>query len=91
MTHVTCRLTATNRDQLRNPTLGSRIWATFTLLVTVSCGLDAGQSGGGLSTEMTVVIVVAVVLPVIVIASIVLIVIWVKKRRTTASGVNQPV
>jgi len=22
MTHVTCRLTAKNRDQLRNPTLG---------------------------------------------------------------------
>ena len=29
MTHVTCRLTAKNRDQLRNPTLGSRLWATF--------------------------------------------------------------
>jgi len=32
MTHVTCRLTAKNRDQLRNPTLGSRVWATFTFL-----------------------------------------------------------
>jgi len=31
MTHVTCRLTAKNRDQLRNPTFGNRIWATFTL------------------------------------------------------------
>jgi len=30
MTHVTCRLTAKNRDQLRNPTLGNRLWATFT-------------------------------------------------------------
>ena len=30
MTHVACRLTAKNRDQLRNPTLGSRVWATFT-------------------------------------------------------------
>jgi len=28
-THVTCRLTAMNRDQLRNPTLGNRVWATF--------------------------------------------------------------
>jgi len=28
MTHVTCRLTAENRDQLRNPTLGNRVWAT---------------------------------------------------------------
>jgi len=34
MTHVTCRLTAKNRDQLRNPTLGSRLWATFTFLNT---------------------------------------------------------
>jgi len=30
MTHVTCTLTAKNRDQLRNPTLGNRAWATFT-------------------------------------------------------------
>ena len=30
MTHVTRRLTARNRDQLRNPTLGNRIRATFT-------------------------------------------------------------
>ena len=30
MTHVTCRLTAKYRDQLRNPTLGNRVWATFT-------------------------------------------------------------
>ena len=26
MTHVTCRLTAKNRDQLQNPTLGNRVW-----------------------------------------------------------------
>ena len=31
-THVTCRLTAKNRDQLRNPTLGNRVWSTFTFL-----------------------------------------------------------
>jgi len=30
MTHVTCRLTTKNRDQLRNPALGNRVWATFT-------------------------------------------------------------
>jgi len=30
MTHVTCRLAAKNRDQHRNPTLGNRVWATFT-------------------------------------------------------------
>ena len=27
MTHVTCRLTAKNWDQLRNTTLGNRVWA----------------------------------------------------------------
>ena len=32
MIHVTCRLTAKNRDQLRNPALGNRVWATFTFL-----------------------------------------------------------
>ena len=31
MTHVTCRLTAKYRDQLRNPTLGNRVWATLLL------------------------------------------------------------
>ena len=31
MTHRTCRLTAKNQDQLQNPTLGNRVWATFTL------------------------------------------------------------
>ena len=29
MTHITCRLTAKNRDQLRNPTLGNRVWAFY--------------------------------------------------------------
>ena len=33
MTHVTCRLTAKNRDQLQNPTLGNRVWATFTFFI----------------------------------------------------------
>jgi len=37
MTHIICRLTAKNRDQLRNPTLGNRVWATFTFLSTVRC------------------------------------------------------
>ena len=38
MTQVTCRLTAKNRNQLRNPTLGNRVWATFnvTFLVTIN-------------------------------------------------------
>ena len=29
MTHITCRLTAKNRDQLRNPTLCNQVWASF--------------------------------------------------------------
>jgi len=29
MTHITYRLTAKNRDQLQNPTLGNRVWAAF--------------------------------------------------------------
>jgi len=33
MTHITCRLTAKYRDQLWNPTLGNRVWATFTFLI----------------------------------------------------------
>ena len=33
MTHITCMLTAKNRDLLRNPTLGNRVWATFAFLV----------------------------------------------------------
>ena len=33
MTHVTCRLTAKNRDQLRNSTLGNRVWAAFAFYV----------------------------------------------------------
>ena len=36
MTHITCRLTVKNRDQLRNPTLGSRVWATCTFTCIVN-------------------------------------------------------
>jgi len=31
---VTRRLTAKNRDQLRNPTLDNRVWATFIFFFT---------------------------------------------------------
>ena len=40
MTHITCRLTAKNWDQLRNPTLCNRVWATFNLN---SCELQCEQ------------------------------------------------
>jgi len=35
MTHVTCRLTAKNWDQPRNPTLCNRVRATFTFYLWV--------------------------------------------------------
>ena len=35
MTRVTCRLTAENRDQLRNPTLGNRVWTIFAIFWSV--------------------------------------------------------
>jgi len=44
MTHVTCRLTAENRDQLQNPTLSNRVWATCTFLL--QRGLRGKGSGG---------------------------------------------
>jgi len=38
MNHITCRLTAKNRDQFRNPTLGNRVRATFTFFINVRSG-----------------------------------------------------
>jgi len=35
MADVTCRLTAKNQDQLRNPMLGNRVWATFTFFTLI--------------------------------------------------------
>ena len=43
MTHVTCRLTAKNQNQLRNHTLGSQVWANFTFFTwqILKCSLLA--------------------------------------------------
>ena len=51
MTHVTCRLTANNRDQLRNPTLGNRVRATcsFCTFAKSDAAVRAGWFGGLLS------------------------------------------
>ena len=38
MTDVTCRLTAKNRNQLRNRTLGSRVWASFASYCVAGAG-----------------------------------------------------
>ena len=57
MTHVTCRLTVKNRDQLRNPTLGNRVWATSYVLIWGWLGsrvvsvLDSGTEGPGFKSQ----------------------------------------
>ena len=47
MTHVICRLTAKNRDQIRNPMFGNQVWATFTFFTMAACmimlKLDSGD------------------------------------------------
>jgi len=60
MTHVTCRLTAKNRDQLRNPTLGNRVRVTFTFTFFTVQDLsqlgklwDAGDATGSWLWNMT--------------------------------------
>ena len=50
MTYVTCRLTAKNRDQLRNRTLGNRVWATFTFFTTNRMAWPVCVSAGVLVT-----------------------------------------
>jgi len=50
MTYVTYRLTAKNRDQLRNPTLGNRVWATFSLhLVLIGDRYSANDAAVGVA------------------------------------------
>jgi len=45
MTHVTYRLTAKNRDQLRNPTLGNRVWAAFFIDIDIDIGATPAAAG----------------------------------------------
>jgi len=49
MIHVTCRLTAKNRDQLRNPTFGNRVWATFTFFCTNNAPFTTGNTANDVS------------------------------------------
>jgi len=57
MTHVTCKLTAKNRDQFRNPTLGKRgLPFTFYLTYNIHSKFtmqQAGQTGGYAAALMT--------------------------------------
>ena len=57
--HVTCRLTAKNRDQLRNPTLSNREWATFTFyfMWQVTLNLTFQQAVTGCTRPVTVSVV----------------------------------
>jgi len=65
MTHVTCRvtkddiapifeLTAKNRDQLRNPTLGNRVWAGYLYLFLRKYGQARARCLIGSSVERDV-------------------------------------
>ena len=50
MTHVTCRLTAKDLDQLWDPTLGNRVWATSSFLMEVLHFTNAAACDTLLST-----------------------------------------
>jgi len=56
MTHVTCRLTAKNRDRLRNPALGNRVSAKFTFSIDAGDfrGAQISAMNGGDSTPSSV-------------------------------------
>ena len=49
MTHIIYRLTAKNQDQLRNPTLGNRVWAIFTFFTCCKQSRNIEQLGLELS------------------------------------------
>ena len=49
MTHVTCRLTAKNWDQLRDHTLSNQVWATFTLFNQYEITHHKSQSSSHIS------------------------------------------
>jgi len=53
MTHVTCRLTAKNWDQLRNPTLGNRVWASFTFSAYGTLVTDEAGRSVSLASDVT--------------------------------------
>jgi len=80
MTHPTCRLTAKNRDQLRNPTLGNRVWATFVIFIFCACVLLTQPESVGrwksLSFRKRVVVAVTTAVVVAMIIAGVLVGVW---------------
>ena len=67
MTYVICRLTAKNLDQLRNPTLSNRVWATFLLELRNKTGaffrLEPGSGAWSIALQLTMSWVVCVSTP----------------------------
>jgi len=53
MNHVTCQLTAKNRDHLRNPTLGNRVWAAFLPCTPTQRIAAISATGAGYTTCST--------------------------------------
>jgi len=53
MIHVTCRLTAKNRDQLRNPALGNRVWANVTFFMLALAAAEYAYMKGDREIEDT--------------------------------------
>ena len=51
MTHITCRLTAKNRDQLQNPTLSTQVWANCTFLRVYAARFDVLCCFGALNNN----------------------------------------
>ena len=60
MTHVTCRLNAKNRDQLRNPTL-SNLWYGLPLPSLYACIVLAGGASTAWSLSTVYVLVAGVI------------------------------
>ena len=60
MTHVTCRLTAKDRDQLRNPTL-SNLWYGLPLPSLYACIVLAGAASTAWSLTAVYVLVAGVI------------------------------
>jgi len=52
MTHITCRVTTKNRDQLRNPTLGNRVWAGYQF-VAWSCNEQVVYQMSGFDLQLS--------------------------------------
>ena len=55
MTHVTCRLTAKCRDQLRNPMLGNRylFFTVITVIFTIAARNNNPGLNDGLQSDVT--------------------------------------